>query len=324
MDPRVSEAAPDVSSARTATPKPRGNGARRGRVRGGLRFVRRNPLLSFGIMVVAGSIFLALFGPMLAPYDPESPTGTVSAPPPNPLRVPGLVVATIKGDLEKPVHWFGTDSAGLDVFSRVIAAPRIDVLVAISAAALSLVIGTLLGLVAGYSRGRWAEFMTRVSDVIQAFPVFILAMILVVLSGRNLLNIVIAIAFLSVPIFLRLTRSHVLTQRNRTYVEAARVLGNRESVIALKHVLPNSLAPSLIQSSVMVGWGILLVAGLSFIGAGVRPPTPEWGGMIATGSNLIILGEWWPSIFPGIAISITVFGYAIVGNVLERRYGGSA
>jgi peptide/nickel transport system permease protein len=106
----------------------------------------------------------------------------------------------------------------------------------------------------------------------------------------------------------------------RGYVEAARALGNTELTIAVRHVLPNSLAPALIQSSVTIGFAILLTAGLSFVGAGVRPPAPEWGLMISTGANQIILGEWWPSVFPGIAISLTVFGFAVLGNTLERRY----
>jgi peptide/nickel transport system permease protein len=147
-------------------------------------------------------------------------------------------------------------------------------------------------------------------------------MILVALAGRSTGNIVIALALLYTPIYIRLTRAEVMAQRVRGYVEAARALGNREAVIALRHVLPNSLAPALIQSSVTIGFAILLTAGLSFVGAGVRPPAPEWGLMISTGANQIILGEWWPSVFPGIAISLTVFGFAALGNALERRYEG--
>ena len=160
----------------------------------------------------------------------------------------------------------------------------------------------------------------RVSDVLQSFPVFISAMILVALAGRSTVNIVIALALLYTPIYIRLTRSEVLSQRVRGYVEAARALGNPELVVAFRHVLPNSLAPALIQSSVTIGFAILLTAGLSFVGAGVRPPAPEWGLMISSGANQIILGEWWPSVFPGIAISLTVFGFAVLGNALERRY----
>jgi peptide/nickel transport system permease protein len=144
-------------------------------------------------------------------------------------------------------------------------------------------------------------------------------MVLVALAGRSTANIVIALAFVYTPIYIRLTRAEVLNQKNRGFIEAARALGNRELTIALRHVLPNSLAPALIQSSVTIGFAILLTAGLSFVGAGVRPPTPEWGLMIASGANEIILGEWWSSVFPGIAISITVFGFAVLGDALERR-----
>ncbi len=132
----------------------------------------------------------------------------------------------------------------------------------------------------------------------------------------------IALAFVYVPIYIRLTRAEVLSQTSRGFVEAARAMGRPELSIALRHVLPNSLTPALIQSSVTIGFAILLTAGLSFVGAGVRPPTPEWGLMISTGANQIILGEWWPSVFPGIAISLTVFGFAVLGNALERRYEG--
>lgn len=264
--------------------------------------IRGNGLLVVGLFIVAVSLFLAVFGEALAPYDPEVPTGNIAQPP-------------------SAEHWFGTDATGLDIFSRVIAAPRTDVTIALAAAVLSLVAGTLIGLAAGFYRGFGSELIMRISDVIQSFPVFILAMILVALGGRSTINLVIALAFLYTPIFIRLTRSEVLSQRSRTYVESARALGNSEGRIALVHVLPNSLAPALIQASVTIGWGILLTAGLSFIGAGVRPPTPEWGLMISNGANGIILGEWWPSVFPGIAISLTVFGYAAVGNALEQSYG---
>lgn len=263
--------------------------------------VRGNGLLIVGLAIVAISLFLAVFGELVAPYNPRVPTGDVAHAP-------------------SAQHWFGTDATGLDIFSRVITAPRTDVTIALAAAVLSLVLGTLIGLLVGFYRSWGSALIMRTSDVIQSFPVFILAMILVALGGRSTLNLVIALAFLYTPIYIRLTRAEVLSQRSRTYVEAARALGNSERRIALAHVLPNSLAPALIQASVTIGWGILLTAGLSFIGAGVRPPTPEWGLMISNGANGIILGEWWQSVFPGLAISFTVFGYAAVGNTLERSY----
>jgi peptide/nickel transport system permease protein len=262
----------------------------------------QDQLLLAGVIIVGTAIFLSVFGYMIAPFDPGTPVGPISQPP-------------------SREFWFGTDSSGLDVFSRVITAPRIDVTLSVSAALLSGAIGTLIGLGTGFYEGRFSSLVMRISDVLQAFPIFILAMVLVALTGRNLVNLIFALTFLYTPIFVRLTRTEVLTQKTRTYVEAARATGNSEWKIALKHVLPNSLTPSLIQLSVTVGFGILLTAGLSFIGAGVRPPTPEWGLMIATSAPRLILGEWWSSLFPGIAVSLTVFGFASLGNALERRVG---
>lgn len=220
-----------------------------------------------------------------------------------------------------PIHVLGTDDSGLDVFSRLLAAPRVDVTVALSATLLSGLVGSALGLLAGYYQNWATEVMMRASDVVQSFPVFILAMILVTLSGRSTVNIVLVLGILFVPTYLRLTRSQVLSQRRSLYVDASRAIGNREITTALKHVLPNSLGPTLIQAPITIGWAILLTAGLSFLGAGVRPPTPEWGSMIALGAGSIIVGEWWPSFFPGLAISFTVFGFALVGNALQERYG---
>lgn len=283
-------------------------------------FLRQNILFDVGLVIVGISLILALIGPLIAPYDPQLPTPEVSTPPPALSSVPALIWETLLGKHSHPVHWFGTELTGLDIFSRVISAPRVDVVVGLAATAISFTLGTLLGLIAGFFRTRSAETIIRVSDTFQSFPIFILAMILVVLTGRNVIDVILTLAALYTPIYLRLTCSQVLSQVGRTYVEAARVVGNREIVIALKHVLPNSLTPALIQASVTIGWAILFTAGLTFLGAGVRPPTPEWGGMIASGANLLILGEWWPSVFPGLAISITVVGYAIIGNVLEARY----
>ena len=284
---------------------------------------RRDWLFGLGLTIVVIVVALAVVGPYIGPYDPTLTTPNVSVPPPSLAEVPGLFSAWIKGTLEAPPHWMGTDASGFDVFSRVIAAPRTDLVIALVANGLSLVIGVFLGLIAGYYRNAATEFMMRVSDVMQSFPVFISAMVLVALAGRSTTNIVIALAFVYTPIYVRLTRAEVMSQKVRGFVEAARALGNTELNIAIRHVLPNSLTPALIQASVTIGFAILLTAGLSFVGAGVRPPTPEWGLMISTGANQIILGEWWPSVFPGIAISLTVFGFAVLGNALERRYDAS-
>lgn len=284
---------------------------------------RADWLFRIGVAIVATVTILAVIGPYIGPYNPTLTTPRVAVPPPGLTEIPGLLAGWIGGTLPHPPHWMGTDASGYDVFSRVIAAPRTDLAIALLANLLSLSIGVFLGLIAGYFRNWATELLMRVSDVMQSFPVFISAMVLVALAGRSTTNIVIALAFVYVPIYIRLTRAEVLSQSARGFVEAARALGQPELRIALRHVLPNSMTPALIQSSVTIGFAILLTAGLSFVGAGVRPPTPEWGLMISTGANQIILGEWWPSVFPGIAISLTVFGFAVLGNALERRYEGT-
>lgn len=273
-----------------------------------------------GAVIVALSLFLAAFGPLISPYDPLRSTGDISVPPPPIEAWPRLLYETVSGAREAPPHWFGTDQSGLDVFSRVISAARADMTIALGGALVSLVIGTLLGLIAGFYRNWATEFMMRVSDMLQSFPVFITAMILVALSGRQTGNLVLALTLVYTPIFVRLTRAEVMAQSARGYVQAALAVGNSRWTIAIKHVLPNSLVPSLVQMSVTIGFAIILTAGLSFVGAGVRPPTPEWGSMISIGAQQLILGEWWPSVFPGVVISITVLGYAFVGHGIEAEF----
>ena len=279
-----------------------------------------NKFFVFGLSVVVLSIFLAAFGATISPYDPLEATGDISVPPPPITEWPRLFYLTVSGQLERPPHWFGTDQSGLDVFSRVISAPRADMSIALGGALISLFLGTFLGLIAGFYRNWASELMMRVSDVLQAFPVFITAMILVALAGRETGNLVLALVLVYTPIFIRLTRSEVMGQSARGYVQAAWAVGNSSFKIAVKHVLPNSLVPSLVQLSVTVGFAIILTAGLSFVGAGVRPPTPEWGIMISIGAQQLMLGEWWPSIFPGLAITLTVFGYAVVGHAIEQKF----
>ena len=277
-------------------------------------------LLRIGAVIVGIMTFLAIFGPAIAPYDPTAATDNVSTPPPPLADWPRLFIAQFDPETPAP-HWFGVDASGLDVFSRTISAPRTDLLIALTATACSFVVGATMGALAGFFRHWSTELLMRASDVLQSFPVFISAMILVALAGRSGVNIVLAMTLLYSPIFIRLTRAEVMSLRNRGFVEAARATGVRERDIVFRYVLPNALGPAAAQASVTIGFAILLTAGLSFVGAGVRPPTPEWGLMIANGASQIVLGDWWPSLFPGAAISITVFGFASLGHALERRYG---
>ena len=202
----------------------------------------------------------------------------------------------------------------------MLAAPRYDLVIALAASLISATVGTTVGLIAGFTRNVFTEIIMRVSDLLQSFPVFITAMILVSLAGRNAPNIILTLGLVYTPVFVRLTRAEVLVQMTRGYVEAARAVGNRPWRVAVLHVLPNSIVPAMIQLSTTVGFAILLTAGLSFVGAGIRPPTPEWGLMIAQGASEMITGAWWQSVFPGIAVSVTILGFAALGHALEQAY----
>ncbi len=252
-------------------------------------------------------IVVAVVGPWLAPYP------TTLADPTSRLLPPSAA------------HWFGTDENGMDVFSRLIAAPRTDVTIALIATALSVLIGAPLGVLAGFFEGSRrrvaaiaAEGLLRLTDVLQAFPVFILAMVLVAIRGTGAENVIMAVAFVNFPVFLRLVRSEVLSLRERQFAEAARAIGRRDLSLAFIHLLPNAIPTVVVQLSVTVGFAVLLTAGLSFVGAGVSPPTPELGAMIASGAKFMILGQWWASLFPGLALGLIVFTFAIMGEILGR------
>lgn len=260
--------------------------------------IKASLLAKVGAVFVFIFVLLAIIGPYVAPFDTTAATSDVNQPP-------------------SGAHLFGTDASGFDIFSRVLAAPRIDVTIAVVATLLSLVLGSLIGLLASFFRGFAGELVMRTSDTVQAFPLFVLAIVVVVGFGRSYLVIVIVIALLNLPIYLRLIRAEVLTLRERTFVEAARATGDRGVSIAIRHVLPNAMTPGFAQASITFGFAIIITAGLSFIGAGVQPPTPEWGSMIAAGKDGIIIGQWWPSVFPGLAMSACVFGFAVIGEALQ-------
>ena len=262
------------------------------------QLIRESWMVKIGLFVVLVALFLTAFGPIIAPQPLESSSPDVLEPP-------------------SSEHWFGTDASGFDVFSRVIAAPRVDVTIALAATFLSLFLGSFLGLVISFFRGWAGNLSMRFVDVAQAFPLFVLAIIFVIGMGRSTVNIIVVIALLNVPIFLKLIRTEVLSLRERVFVESARAGGDSGLSIALRHVLPNALSPGFAQASITMGYSIIIAAGLSFIGAGVQPPTPEWGSMIAAGANGIQIGQWWPSLFPGIAMSLTVFGFAVVGETVQ-------
>jgi len=262
--------------------------------------IKTRPVALGGAVIVAVALLLAMIGPLIAPYDPTT------AIPGDQLQPPSLR------------HLMGTDGNGMDVFSRVIASPRTDLTIAILGTLGAIAVGIPLGLVAGYYRGFLSELLMRVSDIVQSFPVFILGMALVVVTGQEIRNVVYVVAIVNCPIYVRLVRGQVLFLRERPFIEAARVLGARDSWLIREHIFPNAIGPVVANASITIGWAILLTAGLSFIGAGVRVPTPEWGSMIAVGAKNIYTGEWWPSVFPGVALALTVLGFALLGEAMVQ------
>jgi ABC-type dipeptide/oligopeptide/nickel transport system permease component len=225
------------------------------------------------------------------------------------------------GTLQHPSlhHLFGTDSFGFDIFVRVVYASRTDLSIAAEGVFLSAIVGVLLGLLVGFSR-RTAldEVVMRVVDMIQAFPVLIVAVALVAFAGNSLTNVVWALAFINAPIFLRLARSQVLSVREHRYVEAATALNNSRPRILIRHVLPNVLGPVIVQVGISLGYAILTVASLAFLGLGVQAPTPEWGSMILSGKDSITTGQWWTVVFPGVAVLVAVAGFNLLAEGVER------
>lgn len=270
-----------------------------------LRYARHDTVFLCGLIIVGTAMLLAVIGPYIVPYDPRRATPDIFLPP-------------------SSSHLFGTDAVGLDVFSRSIAAFRIDVFLAVAAVSVSAVIGTLLGALSGFSfsskGGRvFGWIILRLTDMVQSFPVFIMAFALVGTLGPNAVNVGLAIAFVEIPAFLRLSRGSVLSAEKEAYVDAAKVMSLREHKILLRHVLPNSLEPVVANASIAIGVAILMTAGLSFLGAGLRPPTPEWGLVISSGATGLVTGAWWISILPGVLLATTVSGFALLGDA-ARRY----
>jgi peptide/nickel transport system permease protein len=254
-------------------------------------------LVAFGI--IAAVALAAAAAPVIMPYDPDAPDAEHA------LEAPS------------PRHWLGTDLYGRDQLTRIVYAGRVDLLVALAATAIALSLGAVLGAVSGYRGGWLDQLLMRVIDTIQAFPSFILAMGIAAALGNSVTNIVIAIAITHVPIYGRLIRGEMLRIREMEYAEAARTVGNRQRRIIFHHLLPNCFPPVIVQATLAMGFAILTVAALSYIGLGIRPPTSEWGAMTAEGAGYIVSGEWWIFLFPGVAIMATVLSFNLVGDALR-------
>ena len=264
-----------------------------------LRFILGRPGAAFGLALLLLQVIAIVFAPILATHAPTEADPISSLQPPS------------------AAHWLGTDVSGMDIYSRIIYATRVNLLISVVAVAVAFAIGVPVGLLVGYYRGWASTLVMRVFDFIQSFPVFVLGMALVSVMGQEIWNVAIVLAVLFVPIFARLIRAEAVSLRDRPFLAAARCSGATDGQIMFRHILPNALTPAIVQISISIGMAILLTAGLSFIGAGVRMPLPEWGLMVSVGSQQMILGVWWVALFPGLAIVFSVLSFALMADALR-------
>jgi peptide/nickel transport system permease protein len=260
---------------------------------------RGNPATIAGALIVGVVLLAAVVTPEAPPYDPY------------------------KVDIDHAAlgptwaHPFGTDQFGYDIFTRVLVAARLDLIIALSAVAVSMSVGVLLGAVAGFL-GRWFdEAIMRTQDVLQAFPRFVFAMAVAWAMGAGVTTVIVATAAINVPGYARLMRNLMLTAKESEYALAAIAVGNPRLRLLWRHLLPNTLVPIIVVSTLQCGWAILEAAGLSFIGLGVRVPRAEWGVMISMGLQDFLNGHWWIYTFPGLAIAFTVLGFNLLGDGLQ-------
>lgn len=256
----------------------------------------KNPLAIIGASIIAVWVIVALAAPLVAPHDPLEPLFTKFTPP-------------------NAQNWMGTDDVGRDVFSRLIMGSRVSILLALALVTAALVIGTILGSLAGYMGKVVDETIMRLADLVFAFPTIILAMVIAASLGPGLVNAVLAMLIVSWPAYARVTRSLVLGAKSSEYVIAGQLLGNNVFTSLRREILPNILAPLLVLATLDVGTAILLLSGLSFLGLGVVPPTPDWGAMISVG--VLNFSAWWIALFPGLAILSVVLAFNFIGDALR-------
>jgi len=266
------------------------------------RSKRNWPLIVGGGMMVA-LVASAVLAPLISTYSPTVPND-------NAIYLPPSIH-----------HLFGTDLYGRDIFARVLFGARYDLGIAIAAVALAAIPGTIIGALLGYFGGAADTASMRVMEMFQAFPSLILAMLLVATFGSGIAIIVAVVAFINIPIYVRLARAEFQVERNLEYVDAARTLGLYPLRIVFRHILPNTLAPVVAYLPVNAVFSVIIAAGLGFLGLGLPSPTPEWGLMIADGTKDIISGFWWTSFFPGVALIVASLAFYLIGDGLERHRG---
>jgi len=264
-----------------------------------LRRLFRHRIGRIGVIIVTILVLMALFGPLLSPYDPNTMDFTDRFSPP-----------TIS-------HPFGTDDFGRDTLSRILYGARISLMVGVIAVSIATVLGTTFGLISGYSTRRWVdEVIMRGMDILFAFPAILLAIAILAALGKGVTNAMIAIGLVYTPIFARIVRGAVLSIRNEEYITAAKALGTRNTVILTRHILPNSSAPLIVEISLSLAFAILAEAALSFFGLGTQPPDPSWGRMLSEGRAYFQQSPWM-AFFPGMAIMFAVMGFNFLGDGLR-------
>jgi peptide/nickel transport system permease protein len=263
------------------------------------RRLRRNWLSAAALALIVLMMLAAALAGWVAPYEPDATDADAA------LQAPSLH------------HWLGTDIYGRDLLSRIIYAARVDLAVAFGATALALAIGSSIGVAVGLYRGIVDLVIMRCVDSIMAFPAFILAMAITAALGNSVGNVLIAIALTQIPNYLRLIRGEIFRIREMEYADAARVVGNPAWRIMFIHLLPNALPPIIVQATLAMGYALLTMAALSFIGLGIQPPQSEWGSMTAEGAQYIVTGEWWLFLFPGLAIVLMVLSFNLIGDSLR-------
>jgi peptide/nickel transport system permease protein len=261
-------------------------------------FIRHRPFLILPFAVLLALILFSFFGEQLAPYDPVG------------INIPDKLQAP------SSIHWMGTDEMGRDVLSRVMAGTRYSTITIVVIMSSCLLIGILIGTVAGYFGGKVDEALMRITDVFLAFPPLILALAIVAALGPGLVNAMLAISFVWWPWYARMVRGMVLSAKEDQYVLAARAIGARDMRIMFRHILPNCIMPIIVQASMDMGSALVTTAGLSFIGLGAQAPTPEWGAMVGTGRRYL-LTAWWLSTFPGLVIFITILSLNQLSDTMQ-------
>lgn len=266
--------------------------------RDALRRLLRNKLAIVGMIILGMFLLFALFASSIAPYDPTDQNLALRRQPPS------------------PAHPFGLDDLGRDILSRVIHGSRVSLHVGVLSVSLAIIIGTLLGLVSGYWGGLADNLIMRFMDIMLAFPALLLAIAIVAILGPGLMNMLIAIAIVSIPTYARLVRAQVLSIKEQDYVLAARAVGVSITRMLFRSILPNSITPIIVQGTLGIATAILDAAGLSFLGLGAQPPTPEWGAMLGDGRFSMFTASH-IILFPGLAIMLTVLGFNLLGDGLR-------